>query len=217
MAMIPEHNIISVVIPAYHMMGKGIYYLERALASIPPGCEIIVSEDGNKEEFKALCDNALVVYVKNQHKQGAAANLNNAIDHAKGDIIKVLFQDDELGPLDAFYRLHTWGFCTSKHNTERGDYKPKHNDNLFELAKGNNTYGSPTALAFRRTELRFDDNLKWLFDCDFYARMTMKYGLPEIIDTYVKITEWEGQATYTVCDGQWRYSGSRQPLAYVGF
>jgi len=90
MAMIPEHNIISVVIPAYHMMGKGHYYLERALASIPPGCEIIVSEDGNKEEFKALCDNALVVYVKNQHKQGAAGNLNTAIDHRKRCMSPVL-------------------------------------------------------------------------------------------------------------------------------
>jgi len=190
---------VSIVIPAYKMEGKGNYFLERAIESIPEGCEVIVSMDGSFLPNKL---HSTVTYTRNQFN-GAASNLNNALNTATGDLIKVLFQDDELTGCDLskFEAINFWGFCTSKHNNDRADHKPYHPKSIKELALGCNTYGSPSALAFRKTDLRFDRDLHWLLDCDFYARMTMKYGLPDFVDTSVLITEWDGQATNTICNG----------------
>jgi hypothetical protein len=184
------------------MEGKGTYYLNRAIASIPEGYEIVVSLDGSFQPFTE----SKVKVVHSFKPMGAASNLNNAINCANGDIIKILFQDDELTDCDLtkFETITHWGFCKSKHNNERPNHIPYHPESIRELAMGNNTYGSPSAMAFRKTDLRFDENLKFLFDCDFYARMTMKYGQPDFVDTFVNITEWDGMATNTICTGQVR-------------
>jgi len=194
---------ISVVIPAYEMHGKGIYYLSRAINSIMPfdGVEIIVSDDSQTSDIKDYCDQYRIKYYRNKRTKGTSGNLNNAIDHATGDIIKVLFQDDRICSLEPFANIDKWAFCKSKHNKGRPDHEPKHPATLKDLATGCNTYGSPSAMAFRRTPLRFDENLKWLLDCDFYARMIRRYGLPELVNASVRITEWAGQATYTVATG----------------
>ena len=204
---------ISIAIPAYEMGGKGLYYLDRAIKSINHwgvDYEIVIALDHGfmpdfiKEGYDFMLIENITV-VRNQRKQGAAGNLNTALDIAKGDIIKVLFQDDTLTAwLQNFANINHWSFCTSKHNTNRGDHVPYHPPSLKELALGCNTYGSPSAMAFRRTDLRFDENLQWLFDVDFYVRMTQRYGLPDLLPTFVNITEWEGMATNTVCTGDIR-------------
>lgn len=193
---------ISVVIPVYEMQGRGEEFLRRALLSVPDCCEIVVSDDSETGLYEGICQD--VKYFRNTRSQGTSGNLNNAIDHATGDIIKVLFQDDELGHVSAWKSLKQWGFCTSKHGETRSDHVPFVNPDIRDLALGNNSYGSPSALGFRRTDMRFDESLKWLLDCEFYARMQMKYGQPEIIDASVHITEWPGQATYTVATGKVR-------------
>lgn len=197
---------ITVVIPAYDMQGRGVEFLARAIASCKmQGIkDIVVSIDSRSTDLPNLCEAMDVWWCKNIRTHNAAGNLNNAINHAKGDIIKVLFQDDELGPVEQFKTIKDWGVCTSKHNTDRGDHVPYHLPDLKELALGCNTYGSPSAIAFRPTPLRFDESLDWLFDCDFYARMRRLYGEPDIVNTHVKITEWYGMATNTVCTGDVR-------------
>ncbi len=197
---------VSIVIPAYDMNGMGFEFLQRALLSarLQGECEIIVSDDSNSEMIASACLYFDAYYIRNTRTPGAAGNLNNAIDHARGDIIKILFQDDQLGPIAPFENLKTWGFCTSRHDTGRADHIPYHNNDIKGMALGCNTYGSPSALAFRKTDLRFDENLKWLLDCDFYARMQQRYGLPEIINTHCTISEWWGQATNTVATGSVR-------------
>lgn len=195
---------VSIVIPAYEMQGEGGYFLERAISSckILGYDNIIVADQTYYKIFEYACDETNVKHISTK-ANGAAANLNTAIDAANGDIIKVLFQDDQLGsPIDTNF-TH-WSFCTSKHNTNRGDHVPYHPPSLKELAIGCNTYGSPSAMAFRKTDLRFDENLQWLFDVDFYVRMTQRYGLPDLLPTFVNITEWEGMATNTVCTGDIR-------------
>jgi glycosyltransferase involved in cell wall biosynthesis len=198
---------VSVVIPAYEMGGRGVEFLDRALQSCNDSCveEIVISDQTISTWALDLSIKYGAIYVP-YRKKGAAGNLNNAINSAHGEIIKVLFQDDTLSgrSLEPFENINHWGFCTSKHNIERPDHVPYHNPDLKSLALGKNTYGSPSALAFRKTELRFDEHLKFLFDCEFYVRMTQKYGLPDIVDTFVNITEWEGMATNTVCTGQVR-------------
>jgi glycosyltransferase involved in cell wall biosynthesis len=189
------------------MQGRSIYFLRQAINSVRQlrrGYEIIVSDESKDYQVEDYCQLASVKYFRNTRTSGAAGNLNNAIDHATGELIKVLFQDDQLKSIEEFDTIHHWGFCTSKHNTDRGDHIPYHPPSIKELALGCNTYGSPSALAFRKTDLRFNESLQWLFDCEFYARMSLMYGLPDIINTAVDITEWHGMATNTICTGSVR-------------
>lgn len=197
---------VSIVIPAYEMQGEGVDRLAWCLRQLSwEWDEVVVSDDSGIDEFMELCDVYGYKYVRNTRTKGAAGNLNNAIDHARGHIIKVLFQDDYFEDTpDSLVAMNHWSFCTSKHNTNRGDHVPYHPPSLKELALGCNTYGSPSAMAFRKTDLRFDENLQWLFDVDFYVRMTQRYGLPDLLPTFVNITEWEGMATNTVCTGDIR-------------
>jgi hypothetical protein len=147
-----------------------------------------------------LCKSKGVRCVKNKRTKGTSGNINNGIDNVEGKI-KILFQDDQLGSVEEYEEVHTWGFCNSAHGIHRAIHRPVWNHDIKMLALGCNTYGSPSAMVFEKCELRFDERLRWLLDCEFYARMQQFYGLPILLKNYVFITEWEGQATNTVATG----------------
>jgi glycosyltransferase involved in cell wall biosynthesis len=205
---------ISLTIPCYDMAGRGVEMLRELMASIRmqtfTDYEIVVS--CNDDYLVAAIP---IDYIFGVHwatgRTGAAANLNNAIDHAKGDIIKPMFQDDKFIEPNSLQKIadameHAeWIACTS-HNKglENYDHVPYVHKSLQRLREGENTYGCPSAMAWRRNDLRFDENLAWLFDCEFYARMCEKYGTPKFVDTPIFIRQWEGQATRALADGSQR-------------
>lgn len=220
---------ISIVIPAYEMHGRGVEMLRELILSIRmqtfTDYEIIVSDDGGvlrlvEEMSPAMYPNdgwpssifgARLV----KGKVGAAPNLNNAIDCACGDIIKPMFQDDkfiEAGTLqkiaDVFEAGAQWAVCKSQNGGEAGMrsdlFRPYPHSTVFRLSEGENTYGSPSAVAWRRNDLRFDEQLPWLFDCEFYGRMAEAYGVPVFVDTPVYIRQWSGMATHTIANGNQR-------------
>lgn len=207
---------ISIVIPTYEMHGRGVEFLAELINSIDEQSytehEVIISDDSEDDSIQVFCAgrNGNVKYYKNPGAKGAVSNLNNAILHAKGSIIKPMFQDDQFldkGCLKEVAKMKgQWGVMVSGHlngdgGVPRGDHVPYQTDDIFELARGCNTFGSPSAVAWKRTDITFDENLKWLFDCDFYAQMMLKYGAPEFIPSKVLIREWDGMATRTVADG----------------
>jgi len=197
---------ISIIIPAYKMAGYGTRFLRRAIESCPKNMEIIVACNPDFEpNIEGLEDWDLTVLIND--RSGASANLNLALEFVNCDIVKVLFQDDELTgfDFDSLQGMGNWAFCVSTHNGTRPDHVPYHNPDLKELALGCNTYGSPSALAFRDGLHRFDDGLNWLMDVDFYRRMQEHNGLPDLLlNTSVKINEGKWQATNTICDGGMR-------------
>ena len=227
---------ISIVIPVYPMHGHGAAMLTELLDSLQKQTyqeyEVIVSDDSSDTSLQDICGNyESVKYYRNPGAKGACSNLNNAIRHSKGSIIKPMFQDDQFLDTDALEKISTmkapWCVLTSAHIGEpgaipRADHNPYPNEDIYELARGCNTYGSPSAVAWKRGGnggefgLRlainpFDENLKWLFDCDFYAQMVQENGQPEFIPSRVLIREWDGMATRTIADGGVRI----QELAYI--
>lgn len=218
---------ISVVCPAYEMQGRGVEMLHELLASIYMqtfnDCEVVVSgydhndrgwlnldyecRDWAAQGMRVVCRFGL---------PGAAANLNFAIDSAHGDIIKPMFQDDKfIDPdslqkiADAFDKGAQWVACTS-HNVglDNYDHVPYPHKSLERLREGENTYGSPSAMAWIKNDLRFDEHLSWLFDCEFYARMAGRYGVPGFVDTPIYIRQWDGMATKTIATGHQRVMDS---------
>lgn len=223
---------ISICITTSDMGGRAVEFLDKLLNSAcdQKGVtfEIIVSDDSSNEDVKNYLDTIMgswmnkpdniVRYYRNPRPGKSSINMNHAISKAEGDIIKPMFCDDYfIYPdtlrkfVDALDALGTnkWAFCRSEHKESgRITHTPYPNYELYDhdrgLIEGCNTYGCPSAMAFRKTDVTFDENLIWLMDCEMYARMQMKYGLPAFVDTAINVREWEGQQSNTACNGNIR-------------
>jgi hypothetical protein len=138
----------------------------------------------------------------------SSANLNEAIKLAKGDIIKVIFQDDFLyhdRSIEDIVREYQkdnnvkW-LVTSCCHTENGStyYNYMDPEYTLNILEGNNRISSPSVLSFINSEdkLLFDPDFIWLMDCDYYYRMYQKYGDPFYLkSTNVVNRHWGGQLT----------------------
>jgi len=151
---------ISICIPYYSKMTNADFFLKRCIESIEKqtykNVEIVVTDEGN-----------------------APHNTNLAISKAKGEIIKILFMDDYLTHDNVLQEII---------DNFKGQWLVSGSDNnqypyyTGDIHQGNNKLGSPSALTIRQgTEITFDENLVWLFDCDYYKRMYKLYGEPVII------------------------------------
>lgn len=187
---------ISVVIPTYEAYGRGVEFTSRAVNSVlqqvDVDVEVIISDHSQDE---AICDyvsrlsDPRVVYVRNDLNRGnSSANLNNAIKHSSGDIIKPIFMDDYLcNPYalrlikNKFLNDAKWVVCgsnTSKDGmTSYGDFIPRWNDNIIF---GINTLSSPSCIAYKSCNIKWDERLIWLMDCKFYHDIANIFGLPTI-------------------------------------
>ena len=192
-------TLISVCIPAYEMKGNGAIYLEHSFNKLYnqtyKNFEVVISDHSQSTLIEDLCnkwkDKLNIKHHYNDKFRGiSSANINNAIKHAKGDVIKPLFQDDFLyddSSLEA-QLIHLLGSCNHwnigacAHTKDGIDinnpFYPKYHDNI---QYGENTISSPSVLMFYNKDvLEFDENLFWLMDVDFYKRLYDKFGLPSI-------------------------------------
>lgn len=209
------------------MGGKGAKFLARSLVIIESQSftdhETVVSDHSTGDDIERLCGHfPKVRHVKNPEKRGnSSANINNAIDHAKGDFIKIVFQDDFLAGPDALARMmsgigdrawlvHAYWHTDIAGRKRRNPTKPfipeEHTNLLF-----NNSVGAPTAIMFKKCDLRFDENLIWFMDCEFYCRLLQTFGLPAIVVAPLAVqTHWPGQLTNKI-----DYTRKRNEKAYV--
>lgn len=196
---------LSICIPTYEMKGKGVEYLEYSFnilySQIYKNFEVVISDHSTDGNIKELCrqwDQVLNInYFKNKYKRGiSSANINNAIKNAKGDIIKVLFQDDFLydeysleKQLECF--KGDWMVTACCHYNGVEVYKPFYPKYHDQIQYGQNTISSPSVLMFKNKDIiEFDENLFWLMDTDYYKRMYNKFGLPDICN-YISIVNRE--------------------------
>lgn len=174
---------ISIVIPVYDKMKNGDFFLNRCIKSI---------------KSQRYTDYEIVT----THKGNSPHNTNLGIKKAKGDLIKILHQDDYLTHENVLSDIavlmnlfdSTWlvqGSSNNQHPVYTGD-----------IHLGNNKLGSPSAITIRKNKHEwFDDSLVWLFDCDFYKRMYMKYGSPTLQSgNHITIGEGDHQATHLIAN-----------------
>lgn len=196
---------ISVCIPTYEMNGMGVEYLEYSFnilySQTYTDFEIIISDHSTSDNIKELCKQWKQIlnihYFKNQSKIGiSSANINNAIQHANGDVIKILFQDDFLydeysleKQLEHF--RGGWLVTACCHYNGEEIYKPLYPYYHNQIQYGRNTISSPSVLMFENKDvIKFDENLIWLMDVDYYKRLYNKFGLPTICN-YISIVNRE--------------------------
>lgn len=196
---------ISVCIPTHDVI-NGNFFLARCLNSIFEqnfdDFEVVISDDGNGKETERIINEFVmksmgekkvkVSYYQtgDDEKKGASANTNRAMKKATGELIKILHMDDYLANKDALKEIVDnfkggWLVTGCLHDNSDWLYNPHYpswNDNM---RKGNNTIGAPSVITVKNDKemLFFDEDLKWLFDCEYYDRMYKKFGMPTILNS----------------------------------
>jgi glycosyltransferase involved in cell wall biosynthesis len=190
------------------------FNLTKILFQTYDNIEVIISDHSKDDSILNICKDFSnrgldITYIKNENMVGnSSANLNEAIKSAKGDIIKVIFQDDFLyhdQSIEDIVKEYQkddgvkW-LVTSCCHTEDGSLYYNYMDPEYTLniLEGNNRISSPSVLSFINSEdkLLFDPDFIWLMDCDYYYRMYQKYGEPYYLkSTNVVNRHWGGQLT----------------------
>lgn len=173
---------ISIVLPIYGGMKNGEFFFWRAVNSIMDQTfkdyELVITREGTMPE-----------------------NTNAGIRRSRGELIKILYQDDYLAHPDALkdivesFKGH-W-LITAADNNPNPHYTQ-------DIVSGNNRLGSPSALTILNQDpLFFDEDMTWMLDCDYYKRMYDKFGEPIILNKVgVNIGVGDHQMTHILTDGE---------------
>ena len=214
-------NVISVCIPVHIVHPSQLDFLKEAIHSVlqQKGVyfEICISDDTQDSRVAEISEfyseqGIEIRYVKAEFGIGLAANINSSISMARGDLVKILFQDDYLhNPKvlrnNARRLKHSrakWLVTGTIHlNQVNGSFDkpliPRINQHFLD---GKNSFSSPSVVMFkRRYYLPFDTRLNYLVDCEWYVRMLHNYGKPTIkksIDIVNRLHE--NQATHEFKD-----------------
>ena len=199
---------VSIVVPIYNM-DDAKKFLKRNLDSITTQTftdyEIVISDDSDDDMLKCWLDNYPIKYYKNKGSKGMANNSNNGIEKAKGEIIKILYQDDyfynnnSLAEIVRHFKKCEWMVSGCVHSLGFGE---PINEHFPFYSESENNIGSPSVLTFSRevTE-RFDPEFHWVLDLDLYKRLFREYGLPRILHQInVVIGIGEHQTTHRLSD-----------------
>jgi glycosyltransferase involved in cell wall biosynthesis len=183
---------VSVCIPAYNQIESFKRAFESVISQEYFDYEIIVTDDSTNDDISNYLQSRgasqAVRYYKNLKRLGAPANWNQAISLATGKYIKILHHDDWLSSPSALQKFIApleinsdvaLAFCAIQNVHIDGSFKvhrpPLKNrvtnkDMVINLLMGN-WIGPPSSVIYRNSgNMRFDENLQWLVDVDFYIR-----------------------------------------------
>lgn len=194
----------SIICPVYSMKnGQGekflVEYLSHLIFQTFKDFEIVVSDQSTYDTFLKICDtfshNLNIKHIRNtSNKNTAANNVNNAIKHATGALVKLLYVDDFFIDPNALLKIKnefernpdkSWLISGFVHSNEEktsmyNARKPRY-DQLHVL--GDNSTGNPSNYTVRRSKaFEMDENLKWLVDGEYFYRSYYHHGLPIILD-----------------------------------
>ncbi|HCY99071.1 MAG TPA: hypothetical protein DHV56_03645 [Rhodobacter sp.] len=188
---------LSVLIPAYEMGGVGAGYLAQALGSLAqqdlPDFEVIVADQSDDNSLATVCAGfagrlRLRRLDTRDLPRSSSANTNAALEAARGEVVKFLFQDDLLiletalsETLTAFEDAAvTWFACGGRSLDADGQLHGSQTPRMDAMTvMGVNTVGHPSVVALRRARApRFDERLNWMMDVDYYHRCQTTLGPP---------------------------------------
>jgi FkbM family methyltransferase len=185
---------VSICIPTY----KQIDYLRKTLDSISiqkySDYEIIITDDSPDDSVKELLKEFdfkdKLKYFKNKIRLDTPENWNEAVRQASGEYIKMLHHDDwfkDENSLGEFAKMldrnpeADFSFSSSEAMGKACEFLFLHipNEKQIESLKNDpnilffgNFVGAPSATIYRKIiNLKYDINLKWLVDIDFYIRI----------------------------------------------
>ncbi|MFZ1799256.1 MAG: glycosyltransferase family 2 protein [Chitinophagaceae bacterium] len=193
--MIQASPAISICIPAY----KRVDSLKRLLASIAiqtfKDFEVVITDDSPDDSVQILAgtfkEKFPLKYFKNNAVLGTPANWNASIDQASGEWIKIMHDDDWFAHEDSLA-----AFAAKMNDTDKFifcDYQSIDEENKVQKKSfisnawkkrithepytlyAKNMIGPPSATLIHKSIMeKFDTQLKWLVDIDFYISILSK-------------------------------------------
>lgn len=131
--------------------------------------------------FESIAEQSITNYEIILVREGLVGhNLNTGIRKAKGELIKIMCQDDWFAHPDALKDIvdnfkGDW-LITGCHNNPT----PRWTDNVLE---GYNKLGGLSVITMRNgVDVWFDERLLWLIDVEWYHKMHAKFGLPTVLE-----------------------------------
>lgn len=93
-------ELVSILIPCHNAAPWLAATLESALGQTHPRCEIIVVDDGSRDQSATIAAQFVSrgIRLVRQEQRGAAAARNTALRHARGEFLQFLDADDLLAP-----------------------------------------------------------------------------------------------------------------------
>lgn len=205
---------LSIAIPCWNMNGFGREILKFSLDILSKQSmkdfEVVITDHSIDNDLKDLCGNYLFIkYIRNEENRGNPAhNTNLGINNCSGEYIKLLCQDDYL--IDEYSLFNcvdnleksgkVWGFNSYWHTTNKIDLERRHIPSFNNNIQLINTLGTPSAVIIKNgLNILIDENLKYCYDCEWYKRISLAYGIPNIsmVDTMVNYIH-ENQTTNTI-------------------
>lgn len=194
---------ISIVCPIYTMQG-GLSekflaeFLSQFFYQTYRNFELVFSDQSTNDRLERIIDVFRplydIKYVRNTSgKLTAANNVNNAIPHASGDIVKLLYMDDFFVDLKALEKIANafstnsgkwliagYGHC-NQDRTQYFNFKLPWYGNKY--VNGDNSTGNPSNYTVRREcALEMDENLLWIVDGEYFYRSYYFYGDPIMLN-----------------------------------
>ncbi len=203
--------LISICIPTYNRVAGLHRLLQSIIVQQYSNYEVIISDDSTTAEV-AHCvqhwqSKLPIQYHKNIIPLGSPANWNKAISLANGDWIKLMHDDDWLAQPDA---LKQFAYATTTTNASFicsgcTYYHSPYNKMVVAIGKPaeieklkqdytylfyNNIVGHPSTTLYKKTDIYFDVQFKWVVDVDFYMHYlkqdnTLHYIPQALINTGV--------------------------------
>jgi glycosyltransferase involved in cell wall biosynthesis len=195
------NKLINIAIPIYEYAGKGTdvlnFSLNQLLLQTFQDFSLIISDHSVDDAIEKECirwSNYFdLKYLRNENDRGSgAANFNNCLKNCTGKIIKLMCADDFVYGRDALQIIadnftdDTDFLATSYlHSRDRRNYYNPHYPQMNDMIRVNNTIGTPSCVSIRRYDdiPKFDKNLKYAFDCDFYHQYIGKYGRIKFVNS----------------------------------
>jgi len=193
----------SICIPTYEMGGYGHVFLDQLLTELKfqsvQDFEVVVTDQSPDTKVLETCDKHSslldIKYFRYYYQKGkAAANINTAMSYAKGEIIKILYQDDFFVDAKALEKIQnafdngvTWVANGFTHSENKKDFfntrVPFYTD---QVLIGENTIGNPSNISILNCENKekvfMDESILYVVDCEYYYRVKQKLGMPTIIN-----------------------------------
>ena len=209
---------ISICCPVYTMKGNTaerflVEYFSSLMYQSFRDFDIVISDQSKFDNLKNICDSFSHVlnikYVKNtSNKRNAANNVNNAVKHARGEIIKLLYMDDFFVDQNALQKIAyafdnnpegKWFISGFTHcNEDRTEYfdtrKPWYGN---KYVNGDNTTGNPSNYAVRNDcAVEMDDELLWIVDGEYFYRSYYYHGDPIMMDDILVCFREHGSSAF---------------------
>ena len=223
---------VSICIPAYKD-ALGVERLLKSISSSDyRDIEVIITDDTPDDSIEEVArryeDGLNLAYYHNDTPLGPGRNWNRSIDMSSGEYIKIMHQDDWFTYPDSLSRYvamldehpeavlaYSGSRQVTVSETEVDTADAEYYDRCisdehreFIDSDWRHIYvgqyiGAPSATIYRRSDLRFDPELKWLIDADFYMGLLRDGGKAVAgTDPLVSIGISSGQMTNDCADSK---------------